>query len=302
MIWNTKQKNKKKKAMENKKIIAWWSGGITSAVTCKLCIDIFGLENVRFIFIDTNNEDEDTYRFMHDCEKWYGAKIETIKSTEFNSVQEVWRKHNSLNVATGAICSTTLKRKVREQWEKTNEYDYQAFGFDLDEAKRAKGMVLNHAKAKPIFPLLLYGYSKKDCIKIVENAGLKVPRVYEYGYLNNNCFKTGCVQGGIGYWQKIKREYPEKFEAMAQMEHELTNVKGEPVTMLKDQSNNAKESGNVLVFLKKHPDYPNLKSIEDMRECKVEPLFECNGFCGINDLEVRTATEKQLNYEPTLFS
>jgi len=27
--------------MENK-IIAWWSGGITSAVACKLAIDIYG--------------------------------------------------------------------------------------------------------------------------------------------------------------------------------------------------------------------------------------------------------------------
>lgn len=285
----------------NKKIIAWWSGGITSAVTCKLCIDIFGLENVRFIFIDTHNEDEDTYRFLSDCEKWYGAKIETISGVEkYGTVQDIWRKYKSLNVATGAICSTVLKRKVREDWQKSNEYDYQAFGFELSESKRAIALTANHPKAKPIYPLMLFGYSKKDCINIVQEAGLQVPRMYELGYKNNNCFKTGCVQGGIGYWQKMKREEPVKFEAMAQMEHELTEAKGEPVTMLKDQSKKANESGNVLVFLKKHPNYPNLKCIDDMRECKVEPLFECNGFCGLNDLEPRSETERQLNYEPTL--
>ena len=54
--------------------------------------------------------------------------------------------------------------------------------------------------------------------------------------------------------------------------------------MLKDQSKTAIESGNTLVFLKKHPKYPHLKCIGDMRECKVEPLFECNGFCGLKDL------------------
>lgn len=286
----------------NKKIISWWSGGITSAVTCKLCIDIFGLENVRFIFIDTHNEDEDTYRFKKDCEQWFGAEIETICSNEMYSVQEVWRKHLSLNVANGAICSTVLKRKVREQWQKTNEYDYQAFGFELSEAKRAIALTANHPKAKAIYPLLLYGLSKKDCIAIVQEAGLKVPRTYEYGYLNNNCFKTGCVQGGIGYWQKIQIEYPEKFEAMANMEHELTTAKGKPVTMLKDQSKKAIESGNTLVFLKKHPNYPQLKCIDDMPKCKVEPLFECNGWCGLNDLEPRLESEKQLNFEPTLFS
>lgn len=272
---------------KNKKIIAWWSGGITSAVACKLCIDIFGIENIRFIFIDTYNEDEDTYRFKTDCEKWYGAKIETISSDKYTNIQEVWRKHKSLNVATGAVCSTMLKKRVREVWEKNNEYEFQAFGFDINEPKRALSMTINYPKIKSIYPLLLFGLTKKNCISIVKDAEIRIPKMYELGFQNNNCFKTGCVQGGIGYWQKIKREYPIKFETMAQMEHELTDVKGEPVTILKDQSKKAKESKNALVFLKKHPNYPELKCIDDMRECKVDPLFECNGFCGINDLNLK---------------
>ena len=280
------------------KVVSWWSGGVTSAVTCKLCIDIFGHENVLFIFIDTMNEDEDTYRFKSDCEKWYGAKIETISGVKkYGTIQDIWRKYKSLNVATGAICSTTLKRKVREDWQKENEYLYQAFGFELSEAKRALSMTLNNPKSKAIYPLLLYGLFKKDCIDIIQKAGIEVPVTYKYGYLNNNCFKTGCVQGGIGYWQKMRREYPEKFEAMAAMERELTNSKGKPVTMLKDQSEDAKKTGNWQVFLKKHPDYPNLKELSDFKPQKVNPLFECNGFCGINDLSNRNTTELEINFE-----
>ena len=37
----------------NKDIVCWWSGGVTSAVACKIAIDLYGLENCRFIFIDT---------------------------------------------------------------------------------------------------------------------------------------------------------------------------------------------------------------------------------------------------------
>jgi 3'-phosphoadenosine 5'-phosphosulfate sulfotransferase (PAPS reductase)/FAD synthetase len=283
------------------KIIGWWSGGVTSAVACKLAIDLFGKENCRIIFIDTRNEDADTYRFMEDCKIWYDLPIETITSDKHNSIQDVWVRYKALNNATGAVCSSELKRLVREKWEKTNEWKHQVFGFDLDEAKRAKGMILNHSQTKPIFPLMMFGIFKKDCIKIIKDAGIEIPIVYAYGYLNNNCFKTGCVQGGIGYWQKIKREFPEKFLAMAQMEHKITDLKGKPITMLKDQSNKAKDDGNYQVFLIKHPNYPQLKSIDDMRECKVEPLFECNGFCGVNDLEKRTETEHQINYELTLF-
>lgn len=157
-------------------------------------------------------------------------------------------------------------------------------------------MFLNYAYTNPIFPLLLYGYSKKDCIAIANDLGVVIPRVYSFGFSNNNCFKTGCVQGGIGYWQKMAREFPDKFDKMAEKEHELTDKKGKPVTMLKDQSNDAKSSGNQLVFLKPHPDYPDIKDISKIKGREPQPLFECNGFCGINDLEERSNTENEINY------
>ena len=59
-------------------IICWWSGGVTSAVACRLAIDIYGKDNCRIIFIDTFNEDDDTYRFRDDCQEWYGIEIESI--------------------------------------------------------------------------------------------------------------------------------------------------------------------------------------------------------------------------------
>lgn len=280
----------------SEKIIGWWSGGITSAVACKIGIDLYGKENVRIIFIDTKNEDEDTYRFMQDCSDWYGIEIETITSTKHRSIQDVWRRYKALNNAKGAVCSSELKRQVRETWEKTNDWKHQIFGFELDEYKRAKGMVLNHSQTRPLFPLMMYGFSKKDCIKIVQNVNIEVPNMYTLGFLNNNCFKTGCVQGGIGYWQKMKRDFPEKFNTMAEMEHELTDLKGKPITMLKDQS-----KGGGLVFLKPHIDYPEMKDISMMKGREPKPLFDCNGMCGINDLDKRSETEQEINYQTELF-
>jgi 3'-phosphoadenosine 5'-phosphosulfate sulfotransferase (PAPS reductase)/FAD synthetase len=278
--------------MNHNDIICWWSGGVTSAVACKLTIDLFGIERCRFIMIDTKNEDEDTYRFKEDCEKWYGKKIEIITDIGLNyeSIQDVWFKHKSLNVASGAICSYKLKKVVRERWQKDNEWNHQVFGFDLDEAKRAKSMSLNNPKVKAIYPLMMYGIRKKECIEIIQEAGIEVPGMYKLGFLNNNCFKTGCVQGGIGYWQKMKREFPEKFEAMAKVEQDLTELSGKPITMLKDQS-----KGGGLVFLKHNPNYPTVKDISMMKGREPEPLFECNGFCGTNDLEKRKDSEQEIN-------
>lgn len=282
-------------------IICWWSGGVTSAVACRLAIDMFGLDRCRVVMIDTKNEHPDTYRFLMDCEKWYGKDIETITGIgdEYESIQDVWIKNKSLNVATGAICSYTLKRRVREKWQKDNHYSYQVFGFEFDkkEFNRAASMKMNHGKANAIFPLLMMGYTKEDCIRIVQDNGIEVPVMYKMGFRNNNCFNTGCVQGGIGYWKKMKVEFPDKFDAMADMEHKLTELKGSPVTMLKDQGAHAKKTGINLVFLKKHRDYPQMKSIDDMAGDKVEPLFECNGFCGLNDLNEKSPTGSEINFD-----
>lgn len=289
---------------ENKKVIGWWSGGVTSAVACKLAIDLYGVDNVDMIMMDTKNEDPDTYRFKKDCEKWYEKEISVITALEENeSIQDVWLKFKSLNVANGAICSSTLKRDLRLTWEKDNKWDYQVFGFDIDETKRAKAMTLNYPDTKPIYPLLLYGYSKKMCIDILNEAGIEIPRTYKYGFHNNNCFQTGCVQGGIGYWQKMGRDFPDKFDKMAEMEHKLTNRRGSPVTMLKDQSKEAKElvektgdKTKQFVFLKPHPDYPEIKDISMMKGREPKPLVECNGFCSTNDLNANP-TDKEINYQ-----
>jgi len=269
-----------------KKTICWWSGGVTSAVACKIAIELYGKENCRVVYIATHNEDEDTERFKKDCEKLYGLKIEEIsaigKDKKYESIQDVWYDFESLNVAHGAICSSELKRQVRLDFQRKNEYEYQVFGFEIDEVNRAKNIKKNYPNSKPIFPLLMYGLSKKDCIKLIqEEYQIEVPRMYKLGFNNNNCFKTGCVQGGIGYWKKIQEEYPDKFEKMARVEHELTDLKGKPVTCLKDQSKDALISGNKNVFMKKHPMYPDHKSIDDMKGRPVENLMECNGFCGI---------------------
>jgi hypothetical protein len=43
--------------------------------------------------------------------------------------------------------------------------------------------------------------------------------MYQLGYSNNNCI--GCVKGGMGYWNKIRQDFPEVFDKMASLEREL---------------------------------------------------------------------------------
>lgn len=293
-------------------IVCWWSGGITSAVACKAAIELYGNKQCRVIFIDTYNEHEDTYRFLKDCEHWYGVEIETISQIgdKYKSIQDVWRKYNSLNTANGAICSGELKKVARLNWQKENDYERQVFGFEFDskEFKRALSLKLNYPEAKPIYPLLMLGMDKQACIDYINAEGIRVPEAYSMGFNNNNCLNTGCIQGGIGYWQKIYKDYPDKYLKMAELEHELTDAKGEPVTMLKDQGKDSIELAKKLgykrkympLFLKEHPDYPEIKTILDKKARAVKPLNDCNGFCGTNELLKENDTRSELNDEQIL--
>ena len=268
--------------INKQRLIAWWSGGIASAVTCDLVIKEYSeLFDVDVVFIDTKNEHEDTYRFLKDCEKHYGQEIKTITSDRWDSVEEIWRKRKSLNVSMGAVCSSEMKKRTRVQYQKKDTDFAQAFGFDYSgsEQKRASNMLKNYPEINPIFPLIDNKFTKEFCIKEINRWGIEIPETYKNGFQNNNCFNTGCVQGGIGYWQKIKREYPEKFAYMSNLEREISKDKGEPVTICKNQA----KGERVLLFLEHNPDFPLLGDISQKKGREPESLMECNGFCSTDD-------------------
>ncbi len=258
------------------RVIAWFSGGITSAVACKLALEQYN--NVEIVFLDTKNEDDDTYRFLKDCQKYYGQEIITLSNPKWESIQSVWLHYLSLNTAHGAICSTELKRAMREFYQNP-ETDYaQIFGFEYDkkEMKRHRNMRRNYPEINVTSPLIEGEHTKTDCVEIIENEWkIRVPDAYYLGFQNNNCLKTGCVKGGIGYWQKFKTVKPVEYWAMVKFERLLTTLKGKPVTICKDQS-----SGGGLVFLEPNSDYPTMKNIWMIKGRFKESLMECHGFCG----------------------
>jgi len=71
-------------------IVAWWSAGITSAVACKMALEMY--ENVELYYIDINSAHSDNPRFKADCEKWYGKEIKPLSSKEFKNQFDVIEK------------------------------------------------------------------------------------------------------------------------------------------------------------------------------------------------------------------
>ena len=299
------------------RVIGWWSGGVASAIACKIALEEY--DNVHLAFCDTGIEHPDTYRFMDDFERVLGVKIHKYKSERFDEPEDVWRKYLGLNFANGAPCSTMLKREVRTKLVQDIENDYaQVFGFDYcdKEINRAKGMIKSYPEINPKFPLIEHKITREGLFREVSKLGIEAPVTYKL-FLNNNCIgaedseKGGCVQGGVGYWQKLKRIYPKKYNYMAKIEHELTDLKLEklkddliqankggdsikiqkaqekldefqPVTLLRDQRK-SKGTYHERLFLVHNPSYPEYETIDVIKGRQPVTPMECNGFCSLED-------------------
>jgi hypothetical protein len=199
-------------------IVCWWSGGITSAVACKKAIDRWDATPV---YIETGSHHPDTLRFKKDCEQWYGKEILTIQTTKYADHFDVIEKDNYVNGPAGARCTLTLKRRVRELWEKTQPITGYVWGFEsgAKEEGRADRIKTAQPNYQHYFPLIEDGLSKKDCIVIVQSIGIEIPEMYKLGFNNNNC--VGCVKGGMAYWNMIRKHFPEQFDKMAKLERKV---------------------------------------------------------------------------------
>lgn len=203
------------KQKSEKKVIAWWSGGVTSTVATKLALEEF--EDVQIYFCETNQHHEDNIRFIKDCENWYGQKIHILTNMKWQSVENVL-DHGYINGPTGAHCTKVLKKDVRIAIEKMVAFDAQVFGFEYEpkQIKRGQRFVEQYPASKAVFPLIEAKVNKAMAMQMLVDAGIELPAMYRLGYSNANC--VGCVKGGMGYWNKIRQDFPEIFERTARLE------------------------------------------------------------------------------------
>ena len=115
-----------------------------------------------------------------------------------------------------------MKKRVRKEWEAVHS-DFEltyVWGFDLKERARAERTVEANPQAEHEFPLIEKYLSKEDVHGLFErNFNFKRPAMYEMGYPNNNCI--GCVKGGMGYWNRIRKDFPDVFKSRSELERKV---------------------------------------------------------------------------------
>ncbi len=218
--------------------VAWFSCGAASALACKIVSDEKP-KNLVVASIHINSEHPDNTRFLLDVVRWIGHPIETLGSTKYSDPWEVFEKTRYLVGPSGARCTTELKKLVRRDFERDG--DIQIFGFtnEPQEVARFERLKAQNPEITVRAPLIEHGFSKLDALAALERAGIVLPTMYRLGYRNNNCI--GCVKGGAGYWNKIRKDFPEVFDRMSKVEADLGRTvlrrNGQPLA-LKDLPEN----------------------------------------------------------------
>lgn len=174
----------------------------------------------KIIYTHVENQHSDSLRFLYDCERLLGRKIEILQSEKYTSVDDVIERTKCINTPYGAPCTKWLKKEVRREWERKNwEHHTYVWGYDVHEKNRSDRIIETMSDYEHEFPLIENGLSKAECHGMASKMGLKRPVMYDLGYPNNNCI--GCVKGGMGYWNKIRLDFPEVFERRAKQEREI---------------------------------------------------------------------------------
>lgn len=204
---------------QTQRTVVWFSAGAASAVAAKLII-AENPTNLILAYTDPGAEHEDNKRFLDECEQWFGYPVTRLKSEKYADTWDVWEKTKFLVSPQGARCTTELKKKIRRQFQELE--DVQVFGYTSEEQHRADRFREQNPEVNLRTPLIEHGLSKQDCLAMIHRSGIELPAMYKLGYQNNNCI--GCPKGGMGYWNKIRKDFPEVFNRMAKLERTLGNT------------------------------------------------------------------------------
>ena len=154
-------------------------------------------------------------RFLDDFTRVTGIPVKVLINERYEgSIYKVFTTRKFIKHKNGAPCTTHLKKDMRKSYQRPD--DVQVFGYTVEEQDRADRFLDSNNDVNEDFILIDNGISKQDCYRHLAHLGLDLPVMYRLGYSNNNCI--GCVKGGMGYWNKIRKDFPVQFDRMAKLE------------------------------------------------------------------------------------
>ena len=209
--------------------IVAYGGGVNS--TALLCGWIErGLHPVDLIvFSDTGGERPQTYAYVTQFSDWLIARgypaITVVRAVDAAGVvktleQDCAQYERLPSLAYGFKgCSgkfkTSPQMKFLNHWEPARaafdrgERVVKLIGYDADESHRADGGDRQDVKYWSRYPLIEWGWGRKECVQAIERAGLSVPA-------KSACFF--CPANTVDEIRTLQREHPDLLRRALAME------------------------------------------------------------------------------------
>lgn len=213
------------------KHVVMYSGGVASWMEAKLTIEKHGLGETVLLFCDTQHEDEDLYRFLHEGAERLKAELQIITA---GSLFGLMRKEKTLSNDRMPFCSRKLKVQPAQRWLKKNHPNaivhvglYQDEKHRLESVRRQWGGI---ALVESLLSETLL--VNQDIFVELEKLNINKPRLYDMGFPHNNC-GGGCVRAGKTVWLNLLEKMPERYQQWEDLEQEIGQVRGRKVSFIR---------------------------------------------------------------------
>ena len=239
------------------RIICWFSCGAASAVATKLTLTKYPNRTL-IVYNDMfESEHPDNLRFFNECQNWFNHKIIILKQPKYKTIWDCFIGERYLVGPKGAKCTVLMKKVPRFKFQLAD--DIHVLGYHYGESNRITNFINYNPEILTYFPLIKNKLDRSDCYAILDQAGIDIPTIYKLGFNGNNCL--GCVKCGAGYWNKLRKHFPQQFNLMAAIERDLN------ATILKRTINYKTNK----LFLDELP--------KDFGNYNHEPIIQCSVFC-----------------------
>jgi len=209
-------------------ILSLSGGKDSSALAVYMRDKVPGLE---YIFSDTGDELDETYKYLEKLEAYLGIKIKRLNPDRpFKHHLEIFR--GVLPDARTRWCTRKLKIEPFER-EIGDTLCYNYIGIRADEAHR-KGYISTKPNIIPKYPFIENGINREDVYRILEESGLGLPDYYQWRSRSGCyfCFFQRRIE-----WIHLYKNHPDLFKrAMAYELEKEDALTGERYTWCQGES------------------------------------------------------------------
>lgn len=201
------------------------SGGKDSAALAVYMRD--RIPDMEYFFCDTGSELPETYEYLQRIEAVLGKSIARLNS-ERNFDHWLFVFQGALPSPQMRWCTKNLKIKPLEAWIGDDQtITYVAIRAD----EHRDGYISHKPNIQPAYPFKEDGIDKEGVMRILEDAGVGLPKYYEWR-TRSGCYF--CFFQRTHEWVRLSEEHPDLFEQAVAYEDKVnfegTAMKGRQFT------------------------------------------------------------------------